>query len=79
MKKFISMLSKSCKHALTRKTNQGQRHSHDDWGEDEIEGGDLKHVAVRVWVCMDVLILARHVQRFLTTILVSILGGGGGE
>lgn len=69
MKKFISM--------LTRKTNQGQRHSHDDWGEDEIEGGDLKHVAVRVWVCMDVLILPRLVQRFLTTILVSILEGGG--
>lgn len=59
--------------ALSRKTHQGQCHSHDDRGEDEIEGGDLKHVAVRVWVCVDVLILSRHVQRFGTTILLSIL------
>lgn len=57
-----------------KKTNQGQRHAHDNRGEDEIEGGDLQHVAVRVWVCVDVLILPRHVQTFGTIILVSILG-----
>lgn len=33
----------------------------------------MKHVAVRVRVCVDILILPRHVQRFGTTILVSIL------
>lgn len=58
---------------LIKETNQGQRHAHDHRGEDEIEGGDLKHVAVRVGVCMDILILSRHVQRIDTTIFVSIL------
>lgn len=56
-----------------KKTNHGQRHAHDNRDEDEIEGGDLQHVAVRVWVCVDILILSRHVQRFGTIILVSIL------
>lgn len=66
--------TKSPKPAWARKTHQGQRHSHDDRREDEIEGGDLQHVAVGVWVCVDVLILSRHVQRFGTAILVSVLG-----
>lgn len=56
-----------------KKTNQGQRHAHDNRREDEIEGGDLQHVAVRVWICVNILILSRHVQRFGTIILVSIL------
>lgn len=56
-----------------KKTNHGQRHAHDNRDEDEIEGGDLQHVTVRVWVCVDILILSRHVQRFGTIILVSIL------
>lgn len=58
---------------VPKKTNQGQCHAHDNRGEDEIEGGDLQHVAVRVRVCVDILILSRHVQRFGTIILVSIL------
>lgn len=58
---------------VTKKTNQGQCHAHDNGGEDEIEGGDLQHVAARVRVSVDILILSRHVQRFGTIILVSIL------
>lgn len=58
---------------VTKKTNQSQCHAHDNGGEDEIEGGDLQHVAARVRVSVDILILSRHVQRFGTIILVSIL------
>lgn len=57
----------------TNVTNQGQRHAHDHRGEDEIEGGDLKHVAVRVWVCVDIFILSGHVQGRGTTILTRSL------
>lgn len=56
-----------------KKTNQCQRHAHDNRSEDEIKGGDLQHVAAKVWVCVDIFILPRHVQRFGTIILVSIL------
>lgn len=59
----------------TKVTNQGQRHAHDHRGEDEIEGGDLKHVAVRVWVCVDIFVLSGHVQRLGTTILTGSLLG----
>lgn len=60
--------------ASIKNTDQGQRHAHDNRGEDEIEGGDLQHVAVRVWVCVDVHVLSRHAQRFGTITLVSVLG-----
>lgn len=56
-------------------TNQGQRHAHDHRGEDEIEGGDLKHVAVGVWVCVDIFVLSGHVQGLGTTILTGSLLG----
>lgn len=53
---------------------QGQRHAHDHRGENEVECGDLKHVAVRVWVCVDIFVLSRHAQGLGTTILtVSLL------
>lgn len=43
-------LSPTAEKTTTRVTNQGQRHAHDHRGVDVVEGGDLKHVAVRVWV-----------------------------
>lgn len=53
---------------------QGQRHAHDHRCEDEVEGGDLKHVAVRVWVRVDVFVLSGLAQGVGTTILtVSLL------
>lgn len=62
-------------HRNPRVTNQGQRHAHDHGGEDEVEGGDLKHVAVRVWVPVDIFVLSGHAQRVGGTILpVSLLG-----
>lgn len=55
-------------------TNQGQCHSHDHRGKDVVEGGDLKHVAVRVWVPMNIFILSGHPQGLGTTIFtVSLL------
>lgn len=72
-KKTNTVMSNDTSKYVTKKTNQGQCHAHDNRGEDEIEGGDLQHVAVRVRVCVDILILSRHVQRFGTIILVSIL------
>lgn len=41
-------------------TNQAQCHAHDHRSKDEIEGGDLEHVAVRVRVCMDIFVLFGH-------------------
>lgn len=53
---------------------QGQCHAHYHRGEDEVEGCDLKHVAVRVWVRVDIFILSGHAQGLGTTILtVSLL------
>lgn len=53
---------------------QGECHAHNHRGEDEVEGGDLKHVAVRVWVCVDIFVLSGHAQGLGTTILtVSLL------
>lgn len=62
-------------HQKLRVTNQGECHAHNHRGEDEVEGGDLKHVAVRVWVCVDIFVLSGHAQGHGTTILtVSLLG-----
>lgn len=55
-------------------TCQAQRHAHDYWGEDEVEGGDLKHIAVRVWIHVNIFVLSRHTQGLGTTIpTVSLL------
>lgn len=59
-----------------RATDRSQCHSHDDRGEDKVEGGDLKHVAVGVWVYVDIFILWGHAQGFDTTISpISMLRG----
>lgn len=53
---------------------QRQRHAHDYRSEDEVESGDLKHVAVRVWIHVNIFILSRQTQRLGTSILtVSLL------
>lgn len=53
---------------------QCQCHAHDYRDEDEVEGGDLKHVAVRVWVHVDIFILSGQMQGLGTTIfIVSLL------
>lgn len=54
-------------------TNQGQCHSHDHRGQDVVEGGDLKHVAVRVWIPMDIFILSGPPQGLGTIILTESL------
>lgn len=53
---------------------QAQRHAHDYWGEDEVEGGDLKHIAIRVRIHVNIFVLSRHTQGLGTTIpTVSLL------
>lgn len=50
---------------------QSQGHTHDDRGKYEVESCDLKNVAVRVWVCMDIFILNGPPQRLGTAILTT--------
>lgn len=50
-------------------TNQGKCHAHDHRDEDEVEGGNLKYIAVRVRVFVDIFILPGHAQGHGTTIL----------
>lgn len=58
----------------TRATNQRQCHPHDHRGKDVVEGGDLKHVAVRVWIPMNIFILSGCPQGLGTIIFtVSLL------
>lgn len=49
-------------------THQAQCHAHDHRGKDVVEGGDLKHVAVRVWVPVDIFVLSGHPQGLGTII-----------
>lgn len=56
------------------KSYQCQCHSHDHRGEDVVESGDLQHVAVRVWIPMNIFILSGHPQGLGTIIFtVSLL------
>lgn len=73
--RFFLTLCQPKKKKQSYRTNQAERHAHNHRGEDEVKCGDLKHVAARIRVCVDIFVLTGQVQGFGTTILtVSLLG-----